>query len=75
MDFLPRAAADAFCLHGGPSDVAAQLVELLRSLPPLEIVVLHPVPDPVHEAPGAPGASCTGSVAREVLPRVRDALA
>ena len=74
VDFLPRAAAEAFCLHGGPSEVAAQLVELLRALPALEIVVLHPVPDPVHEAPGA-APDYMGLVAREVLPRVRDALA
>ena len=73
LDFLPPAAAEAFCLHGDAEAVAGQLIELLRVLPVFEIVVLHPVPDPVHEAPGAP-PDYMGLVAREVLPRVRAAL-
>ena len=35
--------------------------------------MLHPVPDPAHEAPGAP-PDYMGLAAREVLPRVRSAL-
>src|SRR5205823_11652860 len=27
VDFLPSAAADAFCLRGGPSEVVTQLIE------------------------------------------------
>ena len=74
LDFLPPAAAEAFSLHGDAGAVATQLTELLRALPVFEIVVLHPVPDPAHEAPGAP-PDYMGLVAREVLPRVRAALA
>lgn len=73
LDFFPRAAAEAFCLHGDSAAISQQLIELLRALPVFEIVVLHPVPDPVHEAPGAP-PDYMGLVAREVLPRVRAAL-
>ena len=73
LDFLPPAAAEAFCLHGDADAVSQQLIEVLRALPVFEIVVLHPVPDPVHEAPGAP-PDYMGLVAREVLPPVRAAL-
>ena len=73
LEFLPPAAAEAFCLHGDAGAVSQQLTELLRALPVFEIVVLHPVPDPVHEAPGTP-PDYMGLVAREVLPRVRAAL-
>ena len=73
LEFLPPAAAEAFCLHGDADAVSQQLIEVLRALPVFEIVVLHPVPDPVHEAPGAP-ADYMGLVAREVLPRARAAL-
>ena len=73
LDFLPPAAAEAFCLHGAAEVVSQQLTKLLRALPVFEIVVLHPAPDPVHEAPGAP-PDYMGLVAHEVLPRVRAAL-
>ena len=73
LDFLPPAAAEASSLHGDAGAVATQLTELLRALPVFEIVVLHPVPDPAHQAPGAP-PDYMGLVAREVLPRVRAAV-
>jgi 5,10-methylenetetrahydromethanopterin reductase len=73
VDFLPRAAADAFCLRGGPADVVAQLLDVIRSAPvALEYVVLHPVPNP--PAPDDPEGGYMARVAREVLPRVRAAL-
>ena len=74
VDFLPEAAADAFCLRGGAAAVAEQLLALLRLEPGLEIVVLHPVPDPPAPEPGAP-PDFMQRVASEVLPHVRAALA
>lgn len=73
LEFLPPAAAEAFCLHGDADAVSRQLIELLRALPVFEIVVLHPVPDPAHAAPGSP-PDYMGLVAGEVLPPVRAAL-
>ncbi|HZP39351.1 MAG TPA: LLM class flavin-dependent oxidoreductase [Methylomirabilota bacterium] len=73
-DFLPEKAADAFCLRGGPAEVARQLVETLRGAPAaFEHVVLHPIPDP--RWPDDPERGYTARVAREVLPVVRRALA
>jgi 5,10-methylenetetrahydromethanopterin reductase len=74
VDFLPPSAADAFCLRGGPTEIAAQLVDLLRSAPAaFDHVVLHPIPNPPE--PDDPERGYMGRVAREVLPRVRSALA
>ena len=74
VDFLPEKAADAFCLRGGPADVARQLVEALRGAPAaFDHVVLHPIPDP--RWPDDPERGYTARVAREVLPVVRRALA
>ena len=74
VDFLPPAAADAFCLRGGPSEVARQLIEVVRSVSvPLDYIVLHPIPDP--RFPDDPERGYTARVAREVLPAVRSALA
>ena len=73
VDFLPEKAADAFCLRGGPADVARQLVEALRGAPAaFDHVVLHPIPDP--RWPDDPERGYTARVAREVLPAVRRAL-
>jgi 5,10-methylenetetrahydromethanopterin reductase len=74
VDFLPPAAADAFCLRGGPGAVAEQLLAVLRASPvAFEYVVLHPIPNP--PTPDDPERGYTARVAREVLPRVRAALA
>jgi 5,10-methylenetetrahydromethanopterin reductase len=74
VDFLPEKAADAFCLRGGPAEVARQLVEALRGSPAaFDHVVLHPIPDP--RWPDDPDRGYTARVAREVLPAVRRALA
>ena len=74
VDFLPEKAADAFCLRGGPPEVARQLVEALRGSPAaFDHVVLHPIPDP--RWPDDPERGYTARVAREVLPVVRRALA
>jgi len=73
VEFLPERAADAFCLRGGPTEVADRLVETLRAAPAgFDHVVLHPIPDP--RWPADPEADYTARVAREVLPRVRRAL-
>ena len=74
VDFLPDKAADAFCLRGGPAEVARQLVETLRGAHvAFDHVVLHPIPDP--RWPDDPERGYTARVAREVLPLVRRALA
>jgi len=73
VGFLPVAAADAFCLRGGPADVAGQLVAVLRSAPaPFDYVVLQPIPSP--PSPDHPERGYTARMAREVLPAVRRAL-
>jgi hypothetical protein len=73
VDFLPPAAADAFCLRGGALDVADQLIGVLRASPvAFEYVVLHPIPNP--PVPDHPEHGYMARVAREVLPRVRAAL-
>lgn len=73
VDFLPPAAADAFCLRGRPADVVAQLVDVVRAAPaPFEHVVLHPIPNPA--TPDDPERGYMARVAREVLPAVRSAL-
>ncbi len=73
VDFLPEAAADAFCLRGGPTDIVEQLLAVLRSAPaPFEYIVLHPVPNPA--LPDDSEHGYMARVAREVLPRVRAGL-
>ena len=73
MDFLPESAADAFSLRGGPVEVADRLVDVLRSAPAdFDYVVLHPIPNP--HSPDDPERGYTARMAREVLPRVRQAL-
>jgi 5,10-methylenetetrahydromethanopterin reductase len=72
VDFLPVEAADAFCLRGGPGAIADQLLAVLRSTP-LDHVVLHPIPNPPSPDEGETGYMTR--MAREVLPRVRAALA
>jgi hypothetical protein len=74
VDFLPPAAADAFCLRGGPGEIVDQLVDVLRkSSVTFDHVVLHPIPNPT--LPDDPERGYMARVAREVLPRVRSALA
>jgi 5,10-methylenetetrahydromethanopterin reductase len=73
VDFLPPAAADAFCLRGGATDIVDQLLDVLRAAPvDFAYVVLHPVPTPA--VPDDPQRGYMARVAREVLPRVRAAL-
>jgi len=74
VDFLPESAADAFSLRGGPREVADRLVGVLRGSPAeFDYVVLHPIPNPPSPDEGKSGY--TARMAREVLPRVRRALA
>ena len=74
VDFLPAEAADAFCLRGGPTQIVEQLLAVLRAAPaPFDHVVLHPVPNPT--TPDHPERGYMARVAREVLPKVRAALA
>jgi hypothetical protein len=74
VDFLPEAAADAFCLRGGASEIVAQLLDVLRSAPArFDYVCLHPIPN--RTAPDDPERGFMARVAREVLPPVRAALA
>lgn len=71
--FLPEAAADAFALRGGPAQIADQLVATLSAAPAtFDYVVLHPIPNPPTPDEGENGYMARG--AREVLPRVRQAL-
>ncbi len=73
LDFLPAGAAEAFSLHGGPSEVAERLMDVLRSAPaPFDYVVLHPIPNP--PTPDDPERGYMARIAREVLPRVRGGL-
>lgn len=73
VDFLPRAAADAFCLRGSPADIVEQLLAVARSSPvAFDYIVLHPVPNPTM--PDDAERGYMARVAREVLPRVRSAL-
>ena len=70
VDFLPEAAADAFCLRGGPTQIVEQLLGVLRAAPaPFDHVVLHPVPNPT--TPDDPDRGYMARVAHEVLPKVR----
>jgi 5,10-methylenetetrahydromethanopterin reductase len=70
VDFLPGAAADAFCLRGGPDAIVEQLLGVLHASPAaFDYVVLHPIPDP--KFPGDPERDYTARVAREILPCVR----
>jgi hypothetical protein len=73
VDFLPVEAADAFALRGGPSQVASQLIDVLRASPAaFDYVVLHPIPNPTW--PENPEPDYTARVARDILPPVRRAL-
>jgi 5,10-methylenetetrahydromethanopterin reductase len=74
VDFLPAAAADAFCLHGDPAAIAEQLLAVIGASPAaFDYIVLHPIPNP--PSPDDPERGYTARVAREVLPRVRARLA
>ena len=71
-DFLPAEAADAFCLRGGPAEIVAQLLGVLRAAPTaFDYVVLHPIPNPPTPDEGERGFMAR--IAREVLPPVRAA--
>ena len=74
VDFLPASAADAFALRGGPTEIVSQLAAALRaSHAEFDYVVLHPIPNPPTPDEGEHGYMAR--VAREILPRVREALA
>jgi 5,10-methylenetetrahydromethanopterin reductase len=74
VDFLPDAAADAFCLRGGPAEIVKQLLGVLRASPAtFDYICLHPIPNPA--SPDDPERGFMARVAREVLPSVRAALA
>jgi 5,10-methylenetetrahydromethanopterin reductase len=73
VDFLPAAAADAFCLRGSPADIVAQLLDVIGAAPvAFDYVCLHPIPNPT--VPDDPAHGYMARVAREVLPRVRAGL-
>jgi 5,10-methylenetetrahydromethanopterin reductase len=73
VDFLPTAAADAFSVRGGASEVATQLVEVLSLGMEFSIVVPHPVRNP--PPPGeASGPTYMERIAHEVMPLVRAGL-
>jgi 5,10-methylenetetrahydromethanopterin reductase len=70
VDFLPPAAADAFCLRGNAAQITEQLVKVLAESPAgFDHVVLHPIPNPSF--PSDPSSDYTARVARDVLPAVR----
>ena len=77
VDFLSERHADAFALRGGVDAVAEQLIDILRRSAAagieFEHVVLHPIPNP--PSPDLGDNAYTERVARELLPRVRAALA
>jgi 5,10-methylenetetrahydromethanopterin reductase len=74
VDFLPDAAADAFCLRGGPAQISRQILDIVRAVSvPVDHIVLHPIPDP--RFPDDPERGYTARVALEILPAVRAALA
>ena len=73
VDFLPEAAADAFALRGNAAEVADRCVAFLKAAPAdFDYVVLHPIPDPTW--PDDPDKGYTARIAREVLPKIRQAL-
>ena len=70
VDFLPAAAADAFCLRGGTADIVEQLLRVIGDAPTaFDYIVLHPIPNP--PTPDDLEHGYMARVAREVLPRVR----
>jgi alkanesulfonate monooxygenase SsuD/methylene tetrahydromethanopterin reductase-like flavin-dependent oxidoreductase (luciferase family) len=70
VDFLPAAAADAFCLRGAPAEITEQLVSVIGAAPAaLDHVVLHPIPNPA--IPDDPDRGFMARIARDVLPGVR----
>lgn len=74
VDSLPEVAADAFSARGTASEVASQLIEVLSLGIEFEIVVPHPVPNPLPPTETS-GATYMERIAREVLPLVRHGLA
>jgi 5,10-methylenetetrahydromethanopterin reductase len=70
VDFLPEAAADAFCLRGGATGVVEQLLRVIGEAPTaFDYIVLHPIPNP--PTPDDLEHGYMARVAREVLPSVR----
>ncbi len=72
LQFIPPEAVDAFVFHGGPSQVATQLIDVVERYPDFEVVVPQPPSArlPHEDAP----PFYMERMAREVLPVVRDAL-
>jgi len=73
VEFLPDAAADAFCVRGGVSDISSQLIEVLSQGINFEIVVPHPVPNPPLSNEGS-DPTYMETIAREVMPLVKNGL-
>jgi 5,10-methylenetetrahydromethanopterin reductase len=70
VDFLPTAAADAFCLRGSADAVVEQLLRVIgEAASAFDYVVLHPIPNP--PTPDDLERGYMARVARDVLPRVR----
>ncbi|MQA01083.1 MAG: LLM class flavin-dependent oxidoreductase [Dehalococcoidia bacterium] len=74
VDFLPEAAADAFCFRGPASEVIEQLLDVLSLGITFDIVVPHPVPNPPPPGTGE-GPDYMERIAREVMPAVRQRVA
>ena len=73
VSFLPREAADLFSLWGTADQITVQLISTLKAAPvSFDYLILQPIPDPSF--PDAGAAGYTERMAREVLPRVREAL-
>jgi len=74
VDFLPESAGEAFSLRGSPAEIAQRLIDVLCATPvALEYVVLQPIPNPT--TPDDREQGYMARMARDVLPRVRRAVA
>lgn len=76
VDFLTEMHADAFCLKGGPNQIADQLVKIIRDCYELNInfeyFVLHPIPNP--PMPDFGDQAYIERIPKEVIPKVKEIL-